>query len=98
MIDEDKLKGLASGAIAGIIADVFTHPLSTVKTRLQCQGAATKGSLTGEQYKGFFSGFRHIVKTEGFSSLYRGIGIVVAAGISFKLLRLITLMKILKSN
>lgn len=49
-----------------------------MKTRLQCQGAAGAGGKI-PLYKGFFSGFAHIVKNEGALSLYRGLGIVVAA-------------------
>ena len=33
------LSTLAAGAISGALADVATHPISTVKTRLQVQGA-----------------------------------------------------------
>lgn len=54
----EKLKGLAAGAVSGVIADVLTHPLSTVKTRLQCQGAATSGNIVGERYGGFFPGLK----------------------------------------
>lgn len=35
-------KNLVAGAAAGSIADIVTHPLSTVKTRLQCQGASQR--------------------------------------------------------
>ena len=76
---QEKLWGLFAGSVSGILADLITHPLSTVKTRLQCQGAANAESLHGQQYKGFFSGFRHIVRSEGPSALYQGVGIVVAS-------------------
>ncbi len=71
------LSQLCSGAIAGVISDVITHPFSTVKTRLQCQGAAAGGGTT--LYKGPISAFRHILRTEGFGSLYKGVGVVVCA-------------------
>ena len=54
----EKLKGLFAGAVSGIIADVVTHPLSTVKTRLQCQGAASAGNIVGKHYRGFFPGLK----------------------------------------
>jgi hypothetical protein len=70
---------MMAGAVAGAIADCFTHPLSTVKTRLQCQGAMLNGKEAGGVfYKGPISGMAFIARTEGFRSLYKGIGIVVA--------------------
>lgn len=70
---------LAIGAVSGAIADTLTHPLSTVKTRLQCQGAVNAVSGSSVAYKGPFSAFLGMVKSEGILSLYRGLGIVVAA-------------------
>jgi solute carrier family 25 iron transporter 28/37 len=79
---ETVMTQMFAGAVAGAIADCFTHPLSTVKTRLQCQGAMLKdgagGSAGGVFYKGPISGMAFIARTEGFRSLYKGIGIVVA--------------------
>ena len=68
---------LISGATAGVIADVLTHPFSTVKTRLQVQGATKSSSSL--IYKGPISALFTIVKTEGYRSLYKGLGIVVVA-------------------
>ena len=72
---DDILLQMASGAIAGATADILTHPLSTVKTRLQCQGAMQSG--TGVHYKGPISGMINIVRIEGIRSLYKGLGVVV---------------------
>ena len=68
---------MISGAIAGAIADVLTHPLSTVKTRLQCQGAMPQNG--GVRYTGPISGISYIIKAEGVGSLYKGIGVVLSA-------------------
>jgi hypothetical protein len=81
------LYNLIAGATSGIVADLATHPLSTIKTRIQCQGAMksvatesiSNANATEVLYKGTLSGLRSIIKTEGFLSLYRGVGIVVAA-------------------
>ena len=69
---EDIYLQLVAGATAGAISDTITHPLSTIKTRLQCQGAASalKGSTV---YSGPYSAFVSIVRTEGFMSLYKGV-------------------------
>ena len=36
---------LIAGSISGVLADMITHPLSTIKTRLQCQGAASASAV-----------------------------------------------------
>jgi len=70
---------LIAGSVSGICADLVTHPLSTVKTRLQCQGATA--GLSGQAsvlYTGPISGMRHMIRNEGALSLYKGVGVVVA--------------------
>lgn len=76
----DTLATLTAGSFSGAVADLVTHPISTVKTRLQVQGAsASLGSSSLVSYSGPFSAFRVIVATEGVGSLYTGIGAVLAA-------------------
>ena len=69
------MDSLLSGSIAGIFADVATHPLGTVKTRLQVQGASAS-SLT--RYGGVAQGLTRILSREGVGALYKGVGVVVA--------------------
>ena len=69
------MDSLISGSIAGIVADVATHPLGTVKTRLQVQGASAS-SLT--RYGGVAQGLTRILTKEGVGALYKGVGVVVA--------------------
>ena len=69
------MDSLLSGSIAGIVADVATHPLGTVKTRLQVQGASAS-SLT--RYGGVAQGLTRILSREGVGALYKGVGVVVA--------------------
>lgn len=68
---------MTAGAVAGMIADLSTHPLSTVKTRLQVQGALS-GAENAVLYRGPVSALFSIIKAEGVMSLYKGVGIVVA--------------------
>ncbi|KAI8826884.1 mitochondrial carrier domain-containing protein [Fimicolochytrium jonesii] len=57
---------LVAGAIAGTTEILTMYPLDVVKTRLQLAvGAQQRTSIVGT--------FRHIIKTEGFGTLYRGI-------------------------
>lgn len=58
-LGEEALGGLA----AGIVGTVLGFPLDLVKTRMQ----------TGAASGGMISATRHIVKTEGLRSLYKGI-------------------------
>ena len=76
MTSEDRPLGvLFAGSVSGILADVATHPLSTIKTRLQCTGA----ELSKNHAKvSFFTGFRTVLRQEGVAALYRGVGIVCA--------------------
>lgn len=64
------------GSAAGIFADVITHPLSTIKTRLQVQGSGG-GAHGAVAYRGVSHALFHIVKSEGPVALYRGMGAVL---------------------
>ena len=64
--------------IAGLTADVLTHPISTIKTRMQVQGAQ-KGitsniSQVSTTYRNPFQAASHMIKHEGFHSFWQGIG------------------------
>lgn len=74
----ETLRNLSCGCISGIIADVATHPVSTVKTRLQVQGCGG-GQHGAVKYSGVTSAFWQILKAEGPVALYRGLGGVIFA-------------------
>lgn len=72
----------ASGALAGSVAAVLTHPFDVVKTRLQTQGSAKggqerlSGSLRGTEGKtegNVWQGLRRIVRKEGSKGLWKGL-------------------------
>lgn len=66
--------------MAGSFADVLTHPLSTIKTRIQVQGCGG-GSHGALHYRGVSHALWQILRTEGPLALYRGLGaVVVGAG------------------
>ncbi|CAI9763882.1 unnamed protein product [Fraxinus pennsylvanica] len=54
-----------AGAAAGMTASALCLPLDTVRTRLVAPG--------GEALGGVIGAFRHVVQTEGFFSLYKGL-------------------------
>ncbi len=62
-----------AGALAGIISDGITHPISTAKSRMQVLKPEAGVSNTT------LSLMRHIVRTEGLSQLYAGIGVIAIA-------------------
>ncbi|KAL1219688.1 putative S-adenosylmethionine carrier 2 [Cardamine amara subsp. amara] len=55
------------GALAGAVAGVLTTPLDVIKTRLMVQGVGT-------QYKGVSDCIKTIIREEGSSALWKGMG------------------------
>ncbi|KAL5558998.1 hypothetical protein UlMin_035209 [Ulmus minor] len=54
-----------AGAAAGITATILCLPLDTIRTKLVAPG--------GEALGGVLGAFRHMIQTEGFFSLYKGL-------------------------
>ncbi|CAL9775346.1 unnamed protein product [Musa acuminata subsp. burmannicoides] len=68
--DSPVLVSLACGSLSGISSSTVTFPLDLVRRRMQLEGAAGRACV----YKsGVFGTFKHIIRTEGFRGLYRGI-------------------------
>ncbi|CAL9123618.1 unnamed protein product [Musa textilis] len=68
--DSPVLVSLACGSLSGVASSTVTFPLDLVRRRKQLEGAAGRACV----YKsGIFGTFRHIMRTEGFRGLYRGI-------------------------
>eukprot|EP01117_Protostelium_nocturnum_P001011 TRINITY_DN11331_c0_g1_i1.p1 TRINITY_DN11331_c0_g1~~TRINITY_DN11331_c0_g1_i1.p1 ORF type:complete len:320 (+),score=53.49 TRINITY_DN11331_c0_g1_i1:140-1099(+) len=65
---------LLAGGVAGLIADFCTHPIDTIRARLQVQGHNNNNSI--RKYNGTFDGFRSILKHEGWRAFYKGFAIV----------------------
>lgn len=63
------------------MSDVVTHPISTLKTRLQVQGAGAGGSTSAAiaRYNSIAHAAESIVRTEGVGTLYKGLGITIMA-------------------
>ncbi|WVZ56401.1 hypothetical protein U9M48_006940 [Paspalum notatum var. saurae] len=68
--DSPVLISLACGSLSGIASSTFTFPLDLVRRRMQLEGAAGRARV---YQTGLFGTFGHIVRTEGFRGLYRGI-------------------------
>ncbi|ELR17214.1 mitochondrial 2oxodicarboxylate carrier 1, putative [Acanthamoeba castellanii str. Neff] len=66
-------KQVMAGALAGLCEVLCMYPLDVVKTRFQLQTAAEA------RYSSVLGTFRDIIKTEGFSKLYRGIASPIMA-------------------
>ncbi|KNC85373.1 hypothetical protein SARC_02431 [Sphaeroforma arctica JP610] len=63
--ENDGLALLAGGCAAGLVAGVLTHPLDTVKTRLQ-------SDIAREVYKGPWAAAKVLWKEEGAAAFYKG--------------------------
>ena len=59
------------GAIAGAVGATAVYPIDLVKTRMQNQRSKVVGELL---YKNSIDCFKKVIKNEGFSGLYRGLG------------------------
>ncbi|XP_047332202.1 mitochondrial substrate carrier family protein B-like [Impatiens glandulifera] len=83
--DSTVLVSLACGSLSGIASSTATFPLDLVRRRKQLEGAAGQPRI----YKtGLYGIFSHIIRTEGFRGLYRGIlpeyyKVVPGVGIAF---------------
>ncbi|KAJ8431913.1 hypothetical protein Cgig2_016346 [Carnegiea gigantea] len=68
--DSSVLVSLACGSVSGIASSSAIFPLDLVRRRMQLEGAGGRARV----YKtGIFGTFRHIIRSEGFRGLYRGI-------------------------
>ena len=70
MTDNQLASNALGSAFAGIIARSFTHPLDTVKARLQASS----------QYSGVWDVFQTTMKSEGILGFYRGFSTVIVGG------------------
>ncbi|XP_020553227.1 mitochondrial substrate carrier family protein B-like isoform X2 [Sesamum indicum] len=68
--DSAVLVSLSCGSLSGIASSTATFPLDLVRRRMQLEGAGGRARVYNA---GLFGTFRHIIRTEGFRGLYRGI-------------------------
>lgn len=68
------LGAFMAGGIAACGAVTATHPFETVKIRMQLQGELQDKTHQSRVYRGPFHGITVIIRNEGVSGIYRGIG------------------------
>ena len=79
------MDSLLAGSVAGIVADIVTHPIGTIKTRLQVQGASA-GSSSLAQYGSIGDAASRILRAEGPHAFFSGlVGRFMYAGPGFAL-------------
>lgn len=71
--------------VASVCAGSFTHPVDTVKVRLQKEG---EGALKDRKYRNIFRGTLVIYKEEGFRALYKGLMASISREATYSTLRL----------
>ncbi|KAL4571795.1 hypothetical protein LXL04_018560 [Taraxacum kok-saghyz] len=96
--DSTVMVSLACGSLSGIASSTATFPLDLVRRRKQLEGVGGRARVYNT---GLFGTFGHIVKSEGFRGLYRGIlpeyyKVVPGVGIVFMTYE--TLKKFLSDN
>jgi hypothetical protein len=72
------LHDVLGSATAGIISRLVTHPLDTVKARLQAPPLPSSGSYAS--YRGPIDALVSTYRNEGIRSLYGGFGAVIVGG------------------
>jgi len=78
--------GLAG--IASMMAGLCTHPIDTVKIRLQKEGELVAGVPKEKKYYNIVRGINYIIHNEGFTSLYKGLGSSIMREGTYSTLRL----------
>ena len=74
---------MLAGGISGVAARLLTHPMDTVKTQMQVQGAvAAAGGNRALHYRGVTDAVAKIIANEGIRGFYSGFGAVIT-GIPF---------------
>ncbi|GKV05909.1 hypothetical protein SLEP1_g17858 [Rubroshorea leprosula] len=68
--DSTAMVSLACGSLSGIASSTATFPIDLVRRRMQLEGAAGRARVYN---CGILGTFRHIIQSEGFRGLYRGI-------------------------
>ncbi|XP_020549048.1 mitochondrial substrate carrier family protein B-like isoform X4 [Sesamum indicum] len=68
--DSTVLVSLTCGSLSGIASSTVAYPLDLVRRRMQLEGAGGRARVYNT---GLFGTFRHIIRSEGWCGLYRGI-------------------------
>ncbi|CAN8064189.1 unnamed protein product [Agarophyton chilense] len=76
---------LALGGFSCAIATTFTHPIDTVKLRIQLQGSL---SGTEHRYHGLVSGLHRVARDEGMFALYNGLSPAILRAATYSASRL----------
>ncbi|KAJ2906023.1 mitochondrial carrier protein RIM2 [Zalerion maritima] len=65
---------LSSGIMAGVVTSTATNPIWLVKTRLQLDKTSVEEGQKGRRmYRNSFDCIRQVLRTEGFTGLYKGM-------------------------
>lgn len=93
----DRRIGLSgyAGSISGAVSKIVVYPCDTIKKRIQYQSVfgASTSTTANYYYKGMWDCFVTMIRTEGISSLYRGLvpsvlKTAIGSGLSFTFFRM----------
>eukprot|EP00842_Homolaphlyctis_polyrhiza_P004322 jgi/Hompol1/4891/HPOL_001034-RA len=91
MVANEGVLGFVFGGLSCMSAALVTHPVDTIKVRLQLQGELAKrtaGPATPLKYNGFISGMRTVVAEEGLRGLYKGLSASLLREATYSTLRM----------
>lgn len=67
--------GVFVGPVATLVAQAIIYPVDTVRRRLQVRGSPCDPAPLAQRTLGPWALGRHIAATEGWASLYAGLGV-----------------------
>lgn len=85
---EESLIRMGLAGISSMVACSFTHPIDTIKIRLQKEGEGVSGTHKQKKYYNILRGIKVITKEEGFLALYKGLIPSLLREASYSTLRL----------
>ena len=65
---------IVAGASSGAISSAICNPADLIKVRMQVAGMSGGEAARASEYRSLTSAFAHIIRTEGFTSLWKGVG------------------------
>uniref|UniRef100_A0A7S1HYN5 Mitochondrial carrier protein n=1 Tax=Eutreptiella gymnastica TaxID=73025 RepID=A0A7S1HYN5_9EUGL len=78
----DTLIHAVSGTAAGALSTIVTHPVDSIKTRLQAQDGTSARRIGNMAYSSTVQAFRVIIQKEGVMALYQGMAPALIGGAS----------------
>eukprot|EP01095_Lingulamoeba_sp_RSL-Kostka_P015313 TRINITY_DN6998_c0_g1_i1.p1 TRINITY_DN6998_c0_g1~~TRINITY_DN6998_c0_g1_i1.p1 ORF type:complete len:303 (-),score=87.01 TRINITY_DN6998_c0_g1_i1:121-1029(-) len=87
-MDSDLIQKFMFGGFSCQVAACVSHPVDTIKTRMQLDGELAKSSNHVKKYPNMFTGMRIIAQEEGIRGLYKGLTAAILREAIYSTLRM----------